>query len=146
MIENNLPADHPYKLFFANETEEITHIAEKIFDRDFDKARDEILDFEFLSLPRKQTKEPSEKIAQENIKAFRNLAKDMEKDLKTFFLSDGKQILVHLFCIAAHNFVTAHKDEGRRHTRQIGKYGGDHGILSILCVAVRKEIQQLLSH
>ena len=42
MIEDNLPADHPYKLFFANETEEITHIAEKIFDRNFDKARDKI--------------------------------------------------------------------------------------------------------
>ena len=96
IIERNLSADHPYKLFFTNELEEITRIAEEIFGREFDKAREKILDFEFLSLPRKQTKEPNEKIAQENIKAFRNLAKDMEKDLKTFFISDAKQILFQL--------------------------------------------------
>ncbi|MBE7011252.1 MAG: helicase-exonuclease AddAB subunit AddA [Ruminococcaceae bacterium] len=96
ITEKNLPAEHPYNLFFTNEAEEVSNIAEAIFERSFDKVRDKFLDFEFLSLPRKQTKEPNEKIEQENIKSFRNLAKDMFKDLKTFFISDKEQVLFQL--------------------------------------------------
>lgn len=96
LIEAELPFDHPYKLFFHSETEAVSDIAEEIFDRDFEKTREKFLDFEFLSLPRKQTKEPGEKMTQENIKTFRNLAKDMLKDLKTFFISDSDQVFYQL--------------------------------------------------
>lgn len=91
-----LSADHPYVEFFRNEAERFNLVFSEIKGENYEKTRDAVLKFEFNRLPAKKSKEIREQIIQGNIKALRNLAKDISKTLSGHFLSDEEQALMQL--------------------------------------------------
>ena len=162
VIEAELPAEHPYKLFFRNESNMVTKIAEELPERNYDKTRKSVLDSGFLNLPRKSTKEPSEQMAQENIKAFRNLAKDMLNDLKTFFVSDAERVFFQLkeneaqlrtlkniaiMTMRAHKKakrLAGYLDFNDLEHEAIRLLEGENGTPSVVALSLRKKFSEIL--
>ncbi len=96
LAEKNLPSDHPYAPFFTIEKGKVSIIESAINENDYEKVREAFKNLTFETLPTKRTKEPLEATVQSNIKALRNLAKDLLGELASFFASDSSLVLKQL--------------------------------------------------
>ncbi len=92
----DLSVDHPYNAFFSLEREKTLTILECIKRKNYEETHKALLNFTFDRLPSKKTTDPAEHLAQDKIKAFRDLAKKSIGRLKEFFSADEETVTKQL--------------------------------------------------
>ncbi len=92
IAEKSLPTDHPYHSFFTLEKEKLTNILHKIEARAYSETCSALSEFTFDRLPVKKSADSTEYLAQDNIKAFRSLAKKSTAKLCGFFTADEETV------------------------------------------------------
>ncbi len=96
IAEASLPEGHPYYAFFTAEREKIVQIFNNIKEKNYEKTRLALSNLTYDRLPTKKISDPSEGLAQDNIKKFRLFAKERVKKLSEFFIADEATVLKQL--------------------------------------------------
>ncbi len=93
-IQEQLSPDHPYAAFFAEEEASLKRVFKGTHEENYEKARELIFSFEFQRLPSgKRGAESDTLLAQDKVKALRELTKALVGDLYELFINDEAEVM-----------------------------------------------------
>lgn len=94
--DENLPSDHPYAEFFKAERQKFLNLDESLSQKDYNLTYTLLRNLKFDRIPSCRKSDSEECLAQDNIKAFRELAKKQHKKLSEIFAFDKETAAAQL--------------------------------------------------